>query len=41
MLKDRQTSDTVAAPDRSGRVNLLNWDGKGTPQGLFPPKDES
>ncbi len=22
-----------------GRVNLLNWDGKGTPEGLFPPKD--
>jgi nitrate reductase beta subunit len=29
MLKDRQTSD---------RVNLLNWDGKGNPDGLFPPK---
>ncbi|WP_225878293.1 nitrate reductase subunit beta [Spongiactinospora rosea] len=21
-----------------GRVNLLNWDGKGTPSGLFPPR---
>jgi nitrate reductase beta subunit len=21
-------------------VNLLNWDGKGTPEGLFPPRDE-
>jgi len=29
MLKDRQTAD---------RVNLLNWDGKGKPDGLFPPK---
>jgi nitrate reductase beta subunit len=31
MLKDRQTAD---------RVNLLNWDGKGTPPGLFPPKGD-
>ncbi|WP_312008388.1 hypothetical protein [Nocardioides alcanivorans] len=23
--------------DLSGRVNLLNWDGKGVPDGLFPP----
>ncbi len=22
------------------RVNLLNWDGKGTPPGLFPPRDD-
>ena len=37
-----------AAPDRAttlvdpttsrGRVNLLNWDGKGAPEGLFPPR---
>jgi nitrate reductase beta subunit len=41
MLRDRQTSDTVAAPDDKGaRVNLLNWDGKGTPSGLFPPRQE-
>jgi nitrate reductase beta subunit len=40
MLKDRQTSDTIAAPsDKRARVNLLNWDGKGAPPGLFPPKD--
>jgi nitrate reductase beta subunit len=38
-LRDRQTSDTVAAPtDKATRVNLLNWDGKGTPPGLFPPR---
>jgi nitrate reductase / nitrite oxidoreductase, beta subunit len=38
-LRDRQTSDTVAAPtDKATRVNLLNWDGKGTPSGLFPPR---
>ncbi|XVV16688.1 nitrate reductase subunit beta [Actinoplanes sp. CA-131856] len=36
MLRDRQTSDAL-----SGRVNLLNWDGRGRPDGLFPPrKDE-
>jgi nitrate reductase beta subunit len=41
MLQDRQTADTLAAPtDRSSRVNLLNWDGKGAPRGLFPPKGE-
>ena len=36
-LKDRQTADSVTRPSDPGRVNLLNWDGKGTPQGLFPP----
>jgi nitrate reductase beta subunit len=41
MLANRQTSDSMASPgDKAARVNLLNWDGKGTPQGLFPPKDE-
>ncbi|MGH3453807.1 MAG: nitrate reductase subunit beta, partial [Nocardioidaceae bacterium] len=40
-LRDRQTSDTVAGPeDKAARVNLLNWDGKGTPPGLFPPREE-
>ena len=39
MLKARQTSDTVAAPEgKASRVNLLNWDGKGSPAGLFPPR---
>jgi nitrate reductase / nitrite oxidoreductase, beta subunit len=42
MLRDRQTTDTVAAPvDKGRRVNLLNWDSKGSPEGLFPPKDRS
>ncbi|MEU3270050.1 nitrate reductase subunit beta [Saccharomonospora sp. NPDC006951] len=42
MLKDRQTSDTLAAPvDKGNRVNLLNWDGKGNPEGLFPPRNQS
>ncbi|WP_124342179.1 nitrate reductase subunit beta [Cellulomonas algicola] len=36
-LKQRQTSDRLATPsEMHGRVNLLNWDGKGTPPGLFP-----
>ncbi|GAB3490055.1 nitrate reductase subunit beta [Amycolatopsis cihanbeyliensis] len=39
MLRDRQSADTAAAPvDKRGRVNLLNWDGKGHPEGLFPPR---
>jgi nitrate reductase / nitrite oxidoreductase, beta subunit len=39
MLQDRQTSDTLAGPaGKASRVNLLNWDGKGAPSGLFPPK---
>ncbi|BFO18542.1 hypothetical protein SHKM778_49300 [Streptomyces sp. KM77-8] len=36
-LRHRQTSDTAAAPTgKDTRVNLLNWDGKGSPPGLFP-----
>ncbi|MFF2389660.1 nitrate reductase subunit beta [Agromyces sp. NPDC058104] len=35
-LKNRQNADR---PSTSGRVNLLNWDGNGAPDGLFPPKD--
>jgi len=39
MLRERQTADTFAAPnDKSTRVNLLTWDGRGRPEGLFPPK---
>jgi nitrate reductase beta subunit len=39
MLRTRQQADTMAAAeDRSSRVNLLNWDGKGVPEGLFPPR---
>src|SRR6185369_7651005 len=42
MLRDRQTTDTMAAPvDKDRRVNLLNWDGKGRPEGLFPEKERS
>jgi len=40
-LKDRQGAGALADPgDRSGRVNLLNWDGKGLPDGLFPKNKE-
>jgi nitrate reductase beta subunit len=41
MLRNRQTADSSAAPeDKAARVNLLNWDGKGRPEGLFPPKND-
>jgi nitrate reductase / nitrite oxidoreductase, beta subunit len=37
MLKVRQTSDElVGGGEKIGRVNLLNWDGKGIPKGMFP-----
>ena len=37
MLKERQTGDDlVGGGSKRGRVNLLNWDGKGMPEGLFP-----
>ncbi|RBY75740.1 nitrate reductase subunit beta [Geodermatophilus sp. TF02-6] len=41
MLASRQLSDTPATPqDKEQRVNLLNWDGKGSPEGMFPPRPE-
>jgi len=41
MLKVRQTSDElVSGGQKMGRVNLLNWDGKGVPPGLFPKDHE-
>ncbi|WP_017559055.1 nitrate reductase subunit beta [Nocardiopsis baichengensis] len=40
-LRTRQTSDAPAdRADLKGRVNLLNWDGNGRPEGLFPPRGE-
>jgi nitrate reductase / nitrite oxidoreductase, beta subunit len=42
-LAQRQRADTFADPSDPSqvRVNLLNWDGKGRPEGLFPePKDQ-
>ena len=29
--------ELVGGGRKSGRVNLLSWDGKGIPEGLFPP----
>ncbi|SFO33494.1 respiratory nitrate reductase beta subunit [Pseudonocardia ammonioxydans] len=38
-LADRQTADDFGDTEsRRGRVNLLNWDGRGRPEGLFPPR---
>ena len=38
-LKARQTSDElVGGGQKTGRVNLLNWDGRGMPEGLFPDR---
>ena len=40
-LRQRQTSETsVFGEELQGRVNLLNWDGKGTPDGIFPKRQE-
>ncbi|GAA0201708.1 nitrate reductase subunit beta [Glutamicibacter creatinolyticus] len=36
-LQSRQTADRPSTP---GRVNLLNWDGNGRPEGLFPPQHQ-
>ncbi|PTR24034.1 respiratory nitrate reductase beta subunit [Rhodococcus sp. OK519] len=39
-LKHRQTAEDVADPqDRSARINLLNWDGKGVVDGMFPKRN--
>jgi len=40
-LRQRQTSDiSVSGGELQGRVNLLNWDGKGAPEGIFPKHQE-
>ncbi|HET7761995.1 MAG TPA: nitrate reductase subunit beta [Phycicoccus sp.] len=46
MLKNRQEADhfntqLVGGGNKLGRVNLLNWDGRGMPEGLFPDKDQA
>ena len=43
VLRNRQTADRVAdtpagPPNKMARINLLNWDAKGRPEGLFPPR---
>ncbi|HEY8480815.1 MAG TPA: nitrate reductase subunit beta, partial [Spirillospora sp.] len=41
MLRQRQTADVSADPgNRRHRVNLLNWDGKGIPAGMFPERGD-
>jgi len=41
MLRTRQSADSMATPtDKSSRVNLLNWDGKGVPEGIFPSRSD-
>ncbi|QYC40934.1 Respiratory nitrate reductase 2 beta chain [Nonomuraea coxensis DSM 45129] len=38
-LRERQEGDDLDdAGELRGRVNLLNWDGKGVPDGLFPKR---
>ena len=40
-LRARQTGEDPTGNDQlAGRVNLLNWDGNGTPAGLFPARPE-
>lgn len=49
MLAERQTADDTVDPhagdqliaggSKRGRVNLLNWDGRGVPEGMFPNRD--
>lgn len=41
-LKQRQTTDTATSSHRlANRTNLLNWDGNGSPEGLFPDRRAS
>ncbi|HET8795272.1 MAG TPA: nitrate reductase subunit beta, partial [Arthrobacter sp.] len=41
-LKQRQTTDGQTEPgELRGRVNLLNWDGRGVPRGLFPKTEDN
>jgi nitrate reductase beta subunit len=38
-LQQRQTTDEPAgSQELRGRVNLLNWDGNGAPEGMFPER---
>lgn len=41
-LRHRQTSGGMAAnASRPSRVNLLNWDGRGVPAGMFPDAEST
>ena len=37
VLQERQTADAIG--ETRSRVNLLTWDGKGTPPGMFPERE--
>ncbi len=40
-LQQRQTSDAPGGRETlRGRVNLLNWDGNGVPEGMFPDRQD-
>ncbi len=40
-LRHRQTAEGMAAnAERPSRVNLLNWDGRGVPTGMFPDGEQ-
>src|SRR5690606_14670401 len=44
MLSNRQRADSldnqlIGGGSRQGRVNLLNWDGIGMPDGIFPDRE--
>ncbi|WP_151525385.1 nitrate reductase subunit beta [Serinicoccus kebangsaanensis] len=42
MLQERAQSETlVSGGSKRGRVNLLNWDGRGMPEGLFPQREHN
>jgi nitrate reductase / nitrite oxidoreductase, beta subunit len=38
--RSRRHGDFADPGERGARINLLNWDGKGRPPGLFPPPKE-
>ena len=41
-LRERQTTGELSANSTNpSRVNLLNWDGKGSPTGLFPDRGDT
>ena len=40
-LRERQTTEDLGVRGPRSRVNLLNWDGKGTPDTMFTPRPGS
>ena len=40
-LRERQTTEDLGVRGPRSRVNLLNWDGKGTPENMFTPRPGS